>query len=79
MYRRWAKLNNFESMLPSDIKTRKAATWSAQQQIEGHLVEKKASERVIPYSHENFRVASIEWLVATDQVSRDLHLGKYCY
>ena len=58
-------------MLPSDIKACKQAAKSTQEQIDSHLVEKKASEWVILYSHEVFQTAAIEWLVATDQVSKE--------
>jgi hypothetical protein len=40
----------------------------AQRTIDGDLVEKKMADRVVPYSDKGFRQASIEWLVATDQV-----------
>jgi hypothetical protein len=65
-YRKWAKENSFESMLPGDVKARKDN--ATQRSINAHLIERKLAERVVPYSDRLFKQAAIEWLVATDQV-----------
>jgi hypothetical protein len=67
-YRTWAKANAFTSKLPGDLAAEKRNATQAQQQIDAHLTERKLSERAIPYTHQNFRKAAIEWLVTTDQV-----------
>lgn len=61
---------SFTSMIQSDVKARNQQQLDKQQLIEAHLVEKKFSERVIPYSDKLFKKAAIEWLIATDQVSQ---------
>jgi len=60
--------NAFTSKLPGDLAAKKRKAAQAQQQIDVHLTECKLSERTVPYTHQNFRKAAIEWLVATDQV-----------
>jgi hypothetical protein len=60
------------SKLPGDIKKRKEAVERATRTLDQDLVEKKLSDRVIPYSDKLFRQASIEWLVATDQVNNSV-------
>ncbi|KAJ7923695.1 hypothetical protein B0H13DRAFT_1563166, partial [Mycena leptocephala] len=67
-YHRWAKSVDFESALPGDRKARKAAAGpEVQPTLDPHLKNIPAKEVIIPYSHELFREAAIEWLVATDQ------------
>ncbi|KAN0120573.1 Ribonuclease H-like domain containing protein [Russula decolorans] len=66
-YRKWAKSTTFESMLPGDVKARKAKAESVQHTIDSHLTEHKLAERVLPYSDKIFTKAAIEWLIATDQ------------
>jgi hypothetical protein len=69
MYRKWAKANNFESMLKVDVEARKKeAEASAQTVIDDHAVPVLPKERVLPYSDELFEQAAIEWLIETDQV-----------
>lgn len=70
-YRKWAKANNFTSMLPKDVEARKEAREAAsvQSSLDPHLKEKAKVERVIPYSDSLFCTAAIEWLISTDQVS----------
>ncbi|KAG6894087.1 hypothetical protein C0992_007561, partial [Termitomyces sp. T32_za158] len=63
-----AQENKFESKLPSDIKKYKANAKHVIQTLNGDLKEKKIKERVVKYTHKEFRRAAIEWLVATDQV-----------
>ncbi|KAJ7799546.1 hypothetical protein B0H14DRAFT_2297495, partial [Mycena olivaceomarginata] len=41
----------------------------SQPTLDNHLRYIPPKKRVIPYSHESFREAAIEWLVATDQVT----------
>jgi hypothetical protein len=57
------------SKLPGDVKKRKEAAEEVTRTLDRDLVEKKMSERVVPYSDKLFRRAAVEWLVATDQVS----------
>jgi len=76
-YRKWCKVNNFESMLPQDIKDRKATAAlskvnAEQTSIDGHL------RPIIRYTDSLFREAAIEWLISTDQVSC-LVCHRYCY
>ena len=56
------------SKLPGDVKKHKEATEQAMRMLDQDLVEKKQSAHFIPYSDKLFRRASVEWLVATDQV-----------
>jgi hypothetical protein len=67
-YCTWAKANAFTSKLPGDLAAEKKNAVQAQQQINVQLTECKLSECAIPYTHQNFRKAAIEWLVTTDQV-----------
>jgi hypothetical protein len=73
VYRKWAKNEKFESKLPGDIKKRKAAAEQVVRTLDQDLREKKIKDRVLPYSDKLFRQTAIEWLVATDQVSRSHH------
>ncbi|KAG1790439.1 uncharacterized protein HD556DRAFT_1242278, partial [Suillus plorans] len=63
-YRKWAKASSFVSKLPGDVAAEKRKVAQAQQTIDAHVTERKISERVIPYSHQLFRKAAIEWLIA---------------
>jgi hypothetical protein len=56
-------------MLPSDVKDRKAKAMCTQQAINSHFTEHKFAECVVPYSNKLFKIAAVEWLIATDQVS----------
>ncbi|KAJ7865748.1 hypothetical protein B0H14DRAFT_2347806, partial [Mycena olivaceomarginata] len=66
-----AKKEGFTSALPGDLKKQKekeaSGTPDSQPTLDNHLRDIPPKERVIPYSHEAFRQAAIEWLVATDQ------------
>ncbi|KAF8179097.1 hypothetical protein K438DRAFT_1604216, partial [Mycena galopus ATCC 62051] len=70
-YHRWATAQGFTSALPGDRKKQKMKETSdapdSQPTLDNHLRDIPPKERVIPYSHESFRQAAIEWLVATDQ------------
>ena len=55
-------------MLPGDVKARKEKAEHAQQTINAHLTERKLAEQVVPYSDKQFKKATIQWLVSTDQV-----------
>jgi hypothetical protein len=68
-YRAWAKSACIISQLPGDVKKRKIAAEQVTRTLDRDLVEKKKSDRVVPYTDKNFRQAEIEWLAATDQVS----------
>jgi hypothetical protein len=63
------------SKLPGDVKKRKKAAEQATRMLDRDLVEKKLSAHVIPYSDKLFRRASIEWLVAMDQVNNSISFG----
>jgi hypothetical protein len=69
-YRNWAKGAEFISKLPGDIKKRKAAVAAEEmtRTLDHDLIERKPSERVIPYSNKLFRQVAVEWVAATDQV-----------
>ena len=69
-YMKWAKTNNFISMLPKDRKSQKdKSERSHQTQLHAHLQPVTPKERVIPYTDDWFRKAAIQWLVTTDQVT----------
>ena len=74
-YQNWCKKVGFESKLVGDVAARKLKAEQSQRTIDGHLVEKKMTDRTIAYSDKLFRQASIEWLVATDQVSLYYYLA----
>ncbi|KAH6867195.1 hypothetical protein BKA70DRAFT_1133883, partial [Coprinopsis sp. MPI-PUGE-AT-0042] len=68
-YHKWCSDNNFESKLPKDVRSRKAAAAlasqpAAQATLDGHLKEK---EVVISYSDDAFKQIAVEWLIETDQ------------
>lgn len=62
--------NAFVSMLPGDVAARKKANEQAQHTIDSHLVERKAADRILPYTDQTFKKAAIEWLISTNQVSK---------
>ncbi|KAG2343225.1 hypothetical protein BDR05DRAFT_884694, partial [Suillus weaverae] len=66
----WCQTNNFESMLPQDVKEcKKAATVMNVQQtsLNRHLQEIPPNKVVIPYTNTLFCEAVIEWLISTSQ------------
>ena len=70
-YRKWEKLNNFDSMLPEDTKAYCAQVLNEnlwQTNVNNHF--KAAPKEVQPelYSDEFFKQASIKWLTETNQV-----------
>jgi len=69
-YRKWWTSVHFKSMVAGDIQACKNEVAKTNQTLEKHLVEKKMSECVNPYSDKLFMQVAIEWLVATDQVSK---------
>ncbi|KAG2087847.1 hypothetical protein BD769DRAFT_1372795 [Suillus cothurnatus] len=69
--------NTFTSKLLGDLAAKKKKAAHAQQQIDVHLTEHKLSECTIPYTHNNFRKAANEWLVATDQPIQALEHPKF--
>jgi hypothetical protein len=71
-YRKWAQDTNFESKLPGDVLKRKAAAEQVTRTLDCDLREKKPAERIVKYSDNAFHQAAIEWLVATDQASREI-------
>jgi hypothetical protein len=52
------------------MKKRKMAAEKVTRTLDGDLRERKKPERVVPYTDRAFRQTAIEWLVATDQVSK---------
>jgi hypothetical protein len=60
------------SKLPGDIKKHKEAAEQATRTLDQDLVKKKQSAHVVPYSDQAFCQASIEWLIATDQVNNSV-------
>jgi hypothetical protein len=73
-YRKWCKAENFESMLPQDVKDRKTTAALAKENaeqatIDGHLRPIIRKEVIIPYTDSLFREAAIEWLISTNQAS----------
>jgi hypothetical protein len=68
-YLKWAKNNNFVSMLPKDAKRRREeAATDQQSSINSHLKPRVPNERVIQYTDALFREAATQWLIDTDQV-----------
>ena len=68
-YRNWCKKAGFELKLTENMAARKLKAEQSQRTIDGHLVEKKLTDRIVTYSDKLFQQASIEWLAATNQVS----------
>ncbi|KAF8803118.1 hypothetical protein BYT27DRAFT_7305410, partial [Phlegmacium glaucopus] len=70
VYRKWAKENNFESMLPRDSKARRDAEREhlSQTLVEDHYTVQKPEDKPVLYSNELFKEAAIQWLVEMDQV-----------
>ena len=71
LYRKWAKLNNFDSMLPEVTKSRHAQVLEEnlwQMNVNDHF--KPAPKEAQPelYSDEFFKQASVKWLIETNQV-----------
>ena len=54
--------------MTGDVQACKNEAMKVNQTLEKHLVKKKMSEHVTPYSDKLLRKVAIEWLVATDQV-----------
>ncbi|KAG2109470.1 hypothetical protein BD769DRAFT_1365460, partial [Suillus cothurnatus] len=71
------KANTFTSKLLGDLTAKKKKAAHTQQQIDAHLTKHKLSERTIPYTHNNFRKAAIEWLFTTDQPIQALEHSKF--
>ena len=70
-YLKWAKENDFVSMLPKDCKQRKESAAAAavqQTRLDSHLQPVVAKPKPTPYSDQLFHEAAIQWLVNTDQV-----------
>ncbi|KAF9031027.1 hypothetical protein BJ165DRAFT_1339297 [Panaeolus papilionaceus] len=73
VYQRWAKENNFQSMLPDDVTARREALADAslklqQSHVTSHFnpaPEKEPAPEV--YSDELFKEVAIQWLIETNQ------------
>ena len=72
-YNDWCDKNNFESKLLKAVKAQKsmkeAEDHLKQTLLDLHLKECPPKETYIPYSDGLFQEVTIEWLIATDQVS----------
>ncbi|KAF8440930.1 hypothetical protein L210DRAFT_3399785, partial [Boletus edulis BED1] len=67
-YLKWAKENDFVSMLPKDCKQcKKSAAAGQWTQLDSHLQPINAKPKLAPYSDQLFHEAAIQWLVNTDQ------------
>ncbi len=64
---------NFESKLLGNVLKCKAVAEQVTRTLDCDLREKKPMERIIKYSDNAFHQAAIEWLVATDQASQEIH------
>lgn len=70
-YRKWAKANNFESMLPGDAKKRKKAVVDdnlRQTHVKEHFSVAAPEDKPVPFNEATFKQAALEWLIQTDQV-----------
>ncbi|KAF8891446.1 hypothetical protein CPB84DRAFT_1641003, partial [Gymnopilus junonius] len=70
VYRKWCKMNGFESMLPEDSKARRAALLEEtlhQTEVDEHFQKQKLEDKPQPYSDKVFEEAAIQWLIETDQ------------
>ena len=70
-YKKWAKLNNFVSMLPEDSKARRAQVLEEnlqQTNVNDHFKPAPKEEKPEPFSDELFKQAAIDWLIETNQV-----------
>ncbi|KAF8154640.1 hypothetical protein B0H34DRAFT_852330 [Crassisporium funariophilum] len=70
VYRKWAKAEKFDSMLPNNTtKRRKSIADQLLQQTsdDNHFKPATAEEKPIPYSDKIFKEAAIEWLIETNQ------------
>ncbi|KAF5337979.1 hypothetical protein D9758_014306 [Tetrapyrgos nigripes] len=77
-YRKWARENNFISMLPEDSQARcQEKQDPAQSSIEGHVRPLPPRENVVPYSDALFLEAAIEWLAETNQPINAIHHPKF--
>ncbi|KAF5337526.1 hypothetical protein D9758_016988 [Tetrapyrgos nigripes] len=77
-YRKWARENNFISMLPEDSQARcQEKQDPAQSSIEGHVRPLPPRENVVPYSDALFLEAAIEWLAETNQPIDAIHHPKF--
>ena len=70
-YHKWAKANNFNSMLPENTKVCCAKVLEEnihQMNVDDHFKPAPKEEKPDPYSDELFKEAAIEWLIKTNQV-----------
>ncbi len=70
-YRKWAKVNKFNSMLPSDAKKRKKAVIDdnlRQTHVMEHFSVAPPEDKPVPFGDATFKEAALEWLIQTDQV-----------
>ena len=71
MYRKWAKSNNFNSMLPQDAKNRQkshADQLLQQTSVDKHFKPATAEDKPTPYSDEIFKEVAIKWLIETNWI-----------
>ncbi|PPR05281.1 hypothetical protein CVT24_007885 [Panaeolus cyanescens] len=72
IYYKWAKDNNFDSMIPGDPAMRKKAAEDAkkkiqQTQMDNHFEKEDPTTKPERYSDEAFSAATTEWIVQTNQ------------
>ncbi|KAG6860041.1 hypothetical protein C0995_016635 [Termitomyces sp. Mi166 len=67
-YQKWAQEKSLDSKLLGDIKKHKVDAEHMMQTLACDLKEKKLKEWAVKYMHKEFHRATIEWLVAIDQI-----------
>jgi hypothetical protein len=71
VYKKWAKRNNFDSMLPKDAQERRkslADTNLRQSAVDDHFKVARPEDKPGLYTDDLFQEAAIEWLIETNQV-----------
>jgi hypothetical protein len=53
-------------MLPNDVKACKDNKKLNQETLDPYLTERQPTEHSQPYSDQAFKIAAIEWIIATD-------------
>ncbi|KAG6851723.1 hypothetical protein C0991_006725, partial [Blastosporella zonata] len=79
-YHQWAKANNFNSMLPKDVKARNQAKMTeneAQPTLDPHLRERPPPMKIVKYTDTAFSQAALQWLAITDQPLDALNHPKF--
>ncbi|KAH9010164.1 hypothetical protein EDB83DRAFT_2234463, partial [Lactarius deliciosus] len=69
-YRKWCDSNCFDSMLPQDSKKHKHVEKDRQSLVIDHFGPNDPTKRPIPFSEKALQTATLEWMVATNQLIR---------